>query len=149
MAKYRQQEFAQVGAAYSPEVLAQMPDPQAEKTFVSAKLDWAERKRLPHAGVLELYRACLRLRAEHTIFQSAARDRWQVEKRGEVGLAVRWNGSGEEWALIVALQPGLEFVVPDDRGGWALILDSNDKRFGGTSATVQGSPGAVLWRRSE
>lgn len=147
MAKYRQQEFAHFGAAHSAEVLARMPDPQEEATFRSAKLAWAEQARPLHAGVLELYRECLRLRAGNPIFQSPARDHWQVEKPGEAGLALRWQGRGDEWVLILALQPGVAFVAPDDRAGWALILDSNDTRFGGNNATLTRSPGAILWRR--
>jgi len=148
MAKYRQQEFAHVGAAYSSDVLAQMPDPQTETTFVSAKLDWAERERPPHAGVLGLYRECLRLRAAHPVFQSPGRDHWQVEKRGEVGLALRWHGAGDEWALILALQPGVDLVAPDLRAGWSHTLDSNEVRFGGNETKAMRSPGAVLWRKS-
>jgi maltooligosyltrehalose trehalohydrolase len=55
----RRREFSAFG--WKPE---QIPDPQAEATFLSAKLDWSERQRAPHADVLAHYRALVRLRRE-------------------------------------------------------------------------------------
>ena len=39
-------------------------DPQAEATFLSAKLDWAKRGREPNAALLRWYRSLLELRSE-------------------------------------------------------------------------------------
>lgn len=148
IAANRMKEFAHVGAVYTPEILARMPDPQAESTFVAAKLDWAERERAPHAQVLALYREALRLRASQSIFQSPPRDRWRVEPFGEAGFALQWRDDGELWGLVVALQPGATFVPPDNRPGWSRVLSSNEPRFGGSGETGLESPGAVLWRRT-
>ena len=39
-----------------------VPDPEAEETFSRSVLDWAEREREPHAGMLSWYRALIGLR---------------------------------------------------------------------------------------
>ncbi len=56
----RWEEFAAFG--WNPE---QIPDPQDEQTFLSAKLNWDEREREPHSSMLEWYRSLIRLRKEH------------------------------------------------------------------------------------
>ena len=149
IAQNRLKEFAQVGAVYTPDILARIPDPQAETTFLSAKLDWAERERGRHAQVLALYRECLHLRARHAIFQSPPRDHWRVEKIGSDGFSLHWRGEEEEWTLMLALHPGVAFVSPDDRENWTRVLSRNEPRFGGSEATERESPGAGLWRRAE
>ena len=52
---------------HAPDVLARMPDPKDEATFVRAKLNWDERSIPPHAQILTLYRECLRLRAREPV----------------------------------------------------------------------------------
>ena len=145
MAQNRRNEFMHYGAAYSADVLARMPDPQAETTFQSAKLDWEERGRPGHAGVLALYRECLRLRAKHEIFQSAPRSQWNVETFGADGIVVAWRDSGREWRLIVSVVDGTS-LQPPKQPGWERMLSSNEARFGGGEAVVDASPGAALWR---
>ncbi|MBB1483436.1 malto-oligosyltrehalose trehalohydrolase [Tessaracoccus sp. MC1865] len=60
----RAREFAAMGWQQ------QTPDPQAEETFLSAKLHWEERSEGNHAEMLEWYRTLLRLRREHPEFRS-------------------------------------------------------------------------------
>ena len=145
MAQNRRNEFMHYGAAYSADVLARMPDPQAESTFVSAKLDWEERGRPRHAGILALYRECLRLRAEHEIFQSAPRSQWSVDAFGGTGVVVAWRDAKREWRLIVSVFDGT-LLRPADRHGWERVLSSNEARFGGDDGVADASPGATLWR---
>lgn len=56
----RWEEFAAFG--WNPE---QIPDPQDEQTFLSAKLNWEEREREPHRSMLDWYRSLIRLRKFH------------------------------------------------------------------------------------
>lgn len=147
MAANRLREFRHYGAMYPPEILARMPDPQNPETFRGAKLDWSESLKEPHAGVRALYRECLQLRARQEIFQSPERARWRVDKLGEAGIALRWRGAGEEWALVVAWrEQGVEFTAPDERRKWTRVLSSNEARFGGMPNGEMKAPGAVLWR---
>jgi maltooligosyltrehalose trehalohydrolase len=53
----RRREFAAFG--WDPE---QVPDPQAPQSFERSRLDWSEREREPHAGLLAWHRALLDLR---------------------------------------------------------------------------------------
>jgi maltooligosyltrehalose trehalohydrolase len=145
MAQNRVNEFKHHGAAYSADVLARMPDPQAGSTFNAAKLNWDERKLPLHAGVLSLYRACLRLRAESRIFQSAPRSQWSVEKFGADALALTWRDPPHEWRLILSVVDGVS-LEPADRRRWKRVLSTNEERFGGDDAKAQMSPGATLWR---
>src|SRR5690606_1953643 len=61
----RREEFRHFSAFHEPGRREQIPDPQAEETFLRSKLRWEERARAPHAGVLALYRELLALRAHH------------------------------------------------------------------------------------
>jgi maltooligosyltrehalose trehalohydrolase len=148
MAQNRRNEFMHYGASYSADVLARMPDPQAESTFVSAKLDWAERDRPGHAGVLALYRECLRVRAGHEIFRSAPRSQWDVETIEGTGVAVAWQDSERQWRLMASVVDGTS-LRPADPAGWERVLSSNEVRFEGDEADVDWSPGATLWRRTQ
>jgi maltooligosyltrehalose trehalohydrolase len=145
IAQSRMKEFKHHGAAYSPDMLARMPDPQTETTFRSAKLDWSERGRPPHAGVLALYRECLRIRAAHAIFQSAPRSQWHVENFGDGGIGLTWRDPPHEWRLNFSAAAGIE-LRPSDGRGWQKVLSTNEERFGGNESAVTMSPGAVLWR---
>src|SRR5690606_42079941 len=53
----------------------EVPDPQAEATFLSAKLDLDQSRRMPHAGVLALYRELVALRAGRPALGGARRER--------------------------------------------------------------------------
>jgi maltooligosyltrehalose trehalohydrolase len=118
----------------------QVPDPQARSTFLSSKLDWAERSRQPHAGVLELHRELLALRA--TLWD-------------------RGRGSFRALALgdrVVALQRADLLVVASfadsarvDLGPWeiaayarSLVLATEEARFGGGEGPVASLNGSTL-----
>jgi maltooligosyltrehalose trehalohydrolase len=144
IAENRLNEFKHHGATHPPEMLARMPDPQAEATFRSAKLNWAERSSPAHANVLGLYRECLHLRAAHAVFQSAPRSQWSVDKI-DGAIALRWIDRRVEWLLIASVENGCALQSPDTHG-WELMLASNEERFGGTEAKKLMGPGAALWR---
>jgi maltooligosyltrehalose trehalohydrolase len=141
MAMHRRNEFKHYGAAYSPEVLSRMPDPQHETTFRSAKLDWAECEQPAHAAVLALYRECLRRRAAEPLFHAAERGDWTVQTLPGERLALRWR---DGWQLVLALSPGVR--LEPDESEWELVLSSNEQRFGGAENSERLGPGATLWR---
>src|SRR5205814_2259484 len=139
MAKNRAAEFERYGVNPGREVLSRMPDPQAEQTFISSKLDWAEREQAAHAHTLELYRACLQLRAKESIFQSPPRSSWAVQKIGSGLMGVRWRSPGGDWLLLLSIAPSAEWPTLDDPfvrtradRRWKLVLSSNEPRFGGS-----------------
>jgi maltooligosyltrehalose trehalohydrolase len=55
----RRREFAEHGWGE-----AEVPDPNAESTFLDSKLDWDEPAQEPHATLLRLYRELIALRKE-------------------------------------------------------------------------------------
>ena len=148
MKRHRLEEFQRPGAGYSAVMLARMPDPQAETTFHSAKLNWAEREQPSHAAVLALYRECLRIRAANPIFQSAPRSSWRMERAGDRAVMLTWSEAPVRWALVVSIYAGVS-LQPPGRPGWELALSSNEDRFGGQSDRVWVGPGAALWRTKE
>jgi maltooligosyltrehalose trehalohydrolase len=76
----RRREFAAFG--WPAEAV---PDPQDPATFLRSRLDWSEPARAPHAGILEWYRALLRLRRSTPALSDGRRERCEValdEARG-------------------------------------------------------------------
>lgn len=115
-----------------------LADPAIEETFRTSKIKWSECVRAPHAGVLALYQTGLRLRAGERIFQNPPRERWAV-KRLEGAVALHWNDyDGGAWLLVLALHslgavPWTHdaFTVPPENQSWQVVLDTNERRFGG------------------
>lgn len=155
MGMYRRREFA----AQGPEVLAKMPEPQAESTFRASHLQWAERSDPAHAPVLALHQAALAIRQVHPQFQNPDRSLWSASACGEL-LELRWKAADGNWVLLVALKAGVPGLLADalgqdggSAGRWDCVLSSEEPRFGGqTPLTVQGilplaGPFAVLLRR--
>ena len=63
----RKAEFAHFAAFAEADAAGDVPDPTAPETFRSAKLDWSERDRAPHAGWLSWYAAILRVRHDRVV----------------------------------------------------------------------------------
>jgi malto-oligosyltrehalose trehalohydrolase len=110
----RRREFAAFArAAGGPEAI---PDPNAERTFLDSKLDWAAAASGDHARTLEHHRALLRLRAREIAprIASGARGSWSVV--GASGVVVDWAlGDGSrlhlranfgDAALVIQRAPG-------------------------------------------
>ena len=125
----RRAEFA--GFGWDPEAI---PDPQAPATFESARLDWDEPARPPHADVLAWYRRLLALRRQQPglragpLGEVATRHddqaRWLVVERGPVAVAAnlgwapaRLDVRGRLLAASqagVAAEPGGPLTLPPD-----------------------------------
>jgi malto-oligosyltrehalose trehalohydrolase len=58
----RRNEFARFAAFQDPVMRSRIPDPQAEATFLAAKLDWNDLQQPDHAGWLAWYRSILAIR---------------------------------------------------------------------------------------
>ena len=88
----RRQEFAAFG--WRPE---DIPDPQAESTFVSARLRWAERTAGDHGEMLGFYRSLLAVRRERLGGASAPSDVRTLQGDGWLRcptVASRWRPTG-------------------------------------------------------
>ncbi|WP_375458068.1 malto-oligosyltrehalose trehalohydrolase [uncultured Enterovirga sp.] len=60
----RRREFRHFAAFSDPVNAEKIPDPTLEETFRRSTLDYAERARQPHSGVLEEFRTLLRIRRD-------------------------------------------------------------------------------------
>ena len=104
--KGRRKEFAKFPEFKDEKVRARIPDPQAEATFASAKLNWDETATEPHAAWLEWYRRLLAVRRAEIAPRLAAigGDAARFELIGEEAVLVRWRlGGGEELVLAANL----------------------------------------------
>ena len=63
----RRKEFARFERFADPAMRELIPDPNAEETFLAAKLDWQERGRGRHLSRLNLFGELIRLRREHVV----------------------------------------------------------------------------------
>jgi maltooligosyltrehalose trehalohydrolase len=129
----RRREFARFEAFAHEETRARIPDPQALSTFEASRLDWDERARGPHAAVLELYRALLRLRRTERALQPD--NHFEVIELDDCGLALaRGDTPGHAMLLVAWLQGAGAYEhtrrgpsVPGHR--WSVILSTEEARF--------------------
>jgi maltooligosyltrehalose trehalohydrolase len=113
----------------------EVPDPQAESTFLDSRLKLEEAESGP---VQDLYRAMLRLRREDPVLSDQSRERTKAQAVGKDVLLVRRWVDGQE-RLLVANFGQAPYVLDE---GWQVLLSS-----GGTSAKlVQPRTGKILAR---
>jgi maltooligosyltrehalose trehalohydrolase len=125
VAEGRRAEFAEHGWA-----AADVPDPQDEATFLRSKLDWTQRDREPHLGILAWYRELIALRRSRpeltdprldrvrADFDEAAR--WLMVRRGQLRIAANL---GPEPVRMALGQPGTG-VLAASRPGVAIRQDT-------------------------
>ena len=128
----RRREFSRFEAFADEETRVRIPDPQAASTFEASRLRWDERAHLPHVGVLELYRALLRLRGSETGLRPGGR--FEVVELDEAGLALA-RGEAEDALLLVVWLEGSGTYDQGRRGPmipgtrWNVILSTEEPRF--------------------
>jgi maltooligosyltrehalose trehalohydrolase len=88
----RRSEFAGFQAFASLELRERIPNPQAAATFEASRLQWKEREREPHAGILALYEALLALRASDPVLRASSRRELTAQAKGDVLLVRRRAG---------------------------------------------------------
>src|SRR5439155_25982317 len=125
-------EFSRFDAFADPVTRTRIPDPQASSTFEDSRLVWNERMRAPHAGVLELYRALLRLRRTEPALQHS--DDFDVMAFDDTSLAVLRASEGDAWLLVLCTGTSCRVdlthwrSVPSNRT-WEIVLTTEDARF--------------------
>jgi maltooligosyltrehalose trehalohydrolase len=140
----RRREFSRFRAFADEATRARIPDPQAESTFASSRLDWDERARAPHAGILELYRALLWLRRREAALEAGTR--FDVVELGGDGLALaRSNAPAGALLLVASLRGSRTYdyehhgpAIPGDR--WTVVLSTEEPRFQSAGQTPARAP---------
>ena len=112
----RRREFA----AFSAHV-EDVPDPQAPETMERSKLNWAEREKDPHAGLLNWHRRLIQLRRKIPALTDSRLDqvavsfdeqaKWLVMKRGPVTVACNIAPVGQRIPLAMDAK---EIVLASD-----------------------------------
>ena len=108
----RRNEFARFAKFSSPEMREQIPNPNAEKTYLQSKLDWQSLTREPHARWLQLYRELLSIRKRKLVphlrtIIAVRSECFTSEKRG---ISVNWY-LGDRASLLLRANMG-EGAVP-------------------------------------
>jgi maltooligosyltrehalose trehalohydrolase len=136
----RRAEFAKFPEFQDPEQRERIPDPTAEATFLSAKLDWDDVSRGEHAATLDWYRRILAVRHAEIVPLLAAipGDASRFEVLGDMAVRVRWLlANGLQLVLTANLKATpLDGVRPPE--GRTLWTE------GGSSAAGLG-PWTVVW----
>jgi maltooligosyltrehalose trehalohydrolase len=88
----RRAEFAKFEQFSSSRAQAQIPDPNAENTFLQSKLDWDSIRQEPHCNWLEFYRNVLQCRFEKVVprIKDIAAGQAKFEIFDSLGLEVQW-----------------------------------------------------------
>jgi maltooligosyltrehalose trehalohydrolase len=140
----RRREFSRFQAFADEETRARIPDPQAASTFEASRLDWDERVLPPHAGMLELYRALLRLRRTEKALEAGTR--CNVIELDDDGVALVRADAGGAALLLVAWLGGSGAYEHDRQGltipghRWNLVLSTEEPRFQCSGETPTGGP---------
>jgi maltooligosyltrehalose trehalohydrolase len=130
----RRNEFRHFSAFTDPEQRNRIPDPQAESTFTSSQLKWAEIESEPHASVHRLYQRLLSLRGSEPSIRSG---RFSAIALSDTVIVLRQDAD-EGPSLLVVIQlrgastvdladsPGLEGL---DLARCQLLFTTEDRPF--------------------
>jgi malto-oligosyltrehalose trehalohydrolase len=98
-------EFASFPEFRDKAAQARIPDPLAESTFLSAKLDWDEAGTAQHARMLAHYRNLIALRQQHIapLLTAGGSPDGKFERFDKFGLDVTWRLGGRVLRLVANL----------------------------------------------
>ena len=114
----RRKQFAETHQTDDPKELDRVPDPQAEQTFLCAKLRWTELDQAPHAAWLGWYREMLGVRRESIVplLGRLGTDAYEYEIVAPRSLAIRWRLLGGGELRLAANLCDREREFPETRG---------------------------------
>ncbi len=114
----RRREFQAFSAFSDPQQRKKIPDPQAEGTFLSSRLDWQEIEQPEHASLLRLYRRLLAWRRNQLAplggEMVSSNDRpsadasWEVVELSESTIGMRYGSDRDSLLLILIHLPAHE-----------------------------------------
>jgi maltooligosyltrehalose trehalohydrolase len=127
----RREEFS------SSEWPGEMPDPQDEATFLSAKLDHSLRGEGWHRTLLEFYRELIRLRKETPALARLSKDTMTVSGFGDRLLLIhRWSEASQAVLVFNFSQGQSSVTIPMPAGRWRKRLDSAEEQWQGEGSTI-------------
>jgi maltooligosyltrehalose trehalohydrolase len=128
----RLEEFAAFACQGSP------PDPQAEETFISAKLDQEQRHQGDHRVIFDFYRELIRLRKKYALLSALSREDMQVVAFEEESVlaVIRGADKGQLICLFNYSDQSRVIRPPLISGTLQILLDSTGNFPPGSCVTV-------------
>ncbi|MFC1938946.1 DUF3459 domain-containing protein [Chloroflexota bacterium] len=127
----RHEEFASFGW------LGELPDPQDEVIFLSAKLDHSLCREGWHRTLLEFYQELIRLRKKTPALARLNKNTMEVrEFKDKLLLIHRWSEDNEAVLVFNFSQDQSSVTIPIPAGRWHKRLDSAEKRWRGDGSTI-------------
>lgn len=128
----RREEFAAFGDQGTP------PDPQAEETFLSAKLDQEQRLRGEQRALFDFYRQLIRLRKECDPLVRLSRENMQIIAVEEQQMLAIIRRAADDQLFCLFNYGDQECVIPPSlaSGTLRILLDSSGTYPPGSSLTV-------------
>ncbi len=136
----RREEFRGFSAFSDPARRELIPDPQAAATFERSRLDWGRTAEEPHASVLRLHRALLRLRREEPLLRDTPGRSVHATAAGDDALAIEYGAAGRALLVVVRVRgAGSVDVRPSAGEGrpWRTALSTEDVSFAPDPYPVQ------------
>ena len=130
----RKQEFASF--AWQGDI----PDPQAEETFLAAKIDPELRHEGVHRTLFSLYRELIRLRKELNPLRKFSREDMEIVgiEPEKILVMRRWSGGDEILCLFNLDDRQHNVPVSVRHGSCRKVLDSADEKWGGVGGRAAG-----------
>lgn len=128
----RLEEFAAFGAQGTP------PDPQAEATFLSAKLDQEQCRKGDHLTIFAFYHELIRLRKECAPLARLSRADMQVIASEDQQLLAIIRSAGDDQVFCLFNYSDQSLVIPSSlaSGTICVLLDSTGALLSGSCITV-------------
>jgi maltooligosyltrehalose trehalohydrolase len=134
----RRNEFARFAEFHDPASRERIPDPTAEATFLSAKLDWASATKSGHADWVALYRELLSIRRREIVPRLKGAQCGRYEILGAGAVSVRWRmGDGAQLTMVANLSPA-NLTLPRAPAGRRLWGS-------GVGSAADLAPWSVIW----
>ncbi len=133
----RRREFAGFAAFRDPRARDRIPDPQADETFASSRLNWSETGTEPHASMLRLYVALLALRRTEPALRSGSWDQVDVRAVGDEAVLTCRGAVGAPTLMIAVWLrgAGVAALTPPPwitgASGWEPVLTTEDEAWCG------------------
>lgn len=123
----RKNEFALLGCS------GDTPDPSADETFSSSKIDLGLRSRTGHREIFEFYKELLRIRRTAAALSKPDRKGVDVQLlNGNCVVLTRRGLQGRTWLGLFNLSvTDCSVSLPGISGRWEKIVDSSAKQWGG------------------
>ena len=122
----RKEEFARFGWAED------IPDPQAEATFLQSKLNWNLQEEGRHRALWNFYQELLRLRRDVPALARLDKNAMEVKVFAEQRVLTvrRWHASSQVLIVCQFAEIATEFDLPIAEGPWRVALDSSATQSG-------------------